>query len=142
MRLNYYIERIQEQDVSTSSAKVENLINESVSRINFLLDAVLDDDVDKIKHDSVGWVFIDLVAKNVATEEKPFNEELIEYSYSEYNNLNKRKLVELLLRLSLNLNLDQNYSNANVIFAINTLFAVCDFYGLSLDECVRIELNS
>lgn len=142
MRLNYYIEKIQEQDVNTSSAKVENLINGSISRVNFLLGAILDDDIDKIKNDSVGWVFVDLVVNNAATEEKAFSGELVEYSSGEYDNLNKQKLVELLLRLSLNLNKDQSYNSANMMFALNTLFAVCDFYGLNLDECVRIELNS
>lgn len=141
MELNNCIEEVQTRGFIKTSSKIENSINNSISKIGFLIDAILDEDIDKIKNESVGWVFVDLIANNMATEEKPIDGKLIECSYSEYSSLNKKKLIELLLRLSLNLSQDQSYNNANIFFAINVLFAVCDFYGLSLGECVGIELN-
>lgn len=140
-RLNRNIEDAQKQGFYESSQTVESLINLSIMKIDFLLEAVLNDDVDKIKNEGVGSVFINLICNNRATEGKPSSDKLIECSGSGYNNLNKRKVIELLLRLSLSLNQDQNYNNAITFFAINSLLAVCIFYGLSLDECIYAQLN-
>lgn len=141
MELNKYINAIPRKKCYLGGPELDGMICTSISIIDFLLEAVLDDDVYKIENEGVGWVFVDLLASNLATEEKPFDVELIDFSYSEYNNLNKQKIIELLLRLSLSLNQDQSYNNSNIFFAINVLFAVCDFYGLKLNECIDADLN-
>lgn len=73
MRINRYIEEIQKMNVEGISYKTENLINESIKKVNDLLTSVIDDDREKIKK-YVGEIVFDLVSKNKLTEEERLGE--------------------------------------------------------------------
>lgn len=72
------------------------------------------------------------------TEEERLSGELSNYSYDRYSNYwNKRKSIETLLRISLNLNQYQIYDNASVFFAISNLKEIVEFSGFTIDRCLK-----